>query len=99
MLIAGAVQAETASDWLSICSQCVSPTVTRHTGYGTANAVAEGKITRSDVASWCAQWQPDDRTCLRTQSASEDMAKTYRATADCTAGRITAVDGETYAHA
>jgi len=84
--------------WLSICSKCVSPTISRASGLGTANAVAEGKITAADVADWCAQWEPDDRTCAR-QNASEIDGKLYRATADCTQGKITTIQGESYVYA
>lgn len=91
----GAPQADT----LSVCSQCLSPSVTQHSGYGTATATAEAHVTRADAESWCASWQPGDRACVRQQLASEEARQVYRASADCTRGRITAVDGQTYAYA
>jgi hypothetical protein len=85
--------------WLSLCSQCMSPSITSTSGLGTANAVVEARIGRRDAEQWCASWQPDDKACVRQQMADETYGKPYRATADCTRGRITAVDGETYVHA
>ena len=91
---APAVGAE--AEWLSVCSKCVSPTVFSRSGIGSANAVAEARITRAEVEGWCANWQPGDRSCVKQQLAVEDLKKVYRATADCPAGRITPIDGKTY---
>jgi hypothetical protein len=87
-------------EWLSVCGKCLSPSVTSKSGIGTANAVAEGRITRKDAERWCASWEPDRLAdCAREQLASEDAKQSYRATADCTRGRITAIDGQTYTQA
>jgi hypothetical protein len=90
--------ARTSTDWLSLCGKCLSPSITSKSGLGTANAVAEGRITRRDAEEWCANWSPGTNleTCARQQLASGEAKKTYRATADCTKGRITAIDGVTY---
>jgi hypothetical protein len=86
-----------SGEWLSLCAKCLSPSVTSKSGIGTANAVAEARITRHDAESWCAGWQPETiAACVREQLASEDAKTTYRATADCARGRITAIDGQTY---
>lgn len=92
----GAIAATPAYDWLSLCSKCLSPTIFATSGLGTANAVAEARITQEGVAGWCANWTPDDKSCVREQMANEDSKRVYRATANCPAGRITAVDGKTY---
>ncbi|MEO7402002.1 MAG: hypothetical protein ABIV07_14760 [Polaromonas sp.] len=97
LLMAGAVGSASAeSEWLAVCNQCVSPTIFAKSGVGTAHARAEARITRADVQSWCASWQPGDKTCLKNQLAAEDLTKVYRATANCPAGRITPIDGKSY---
>jgi len=93
-----AAPAAAQKDWLSLCGKCLSPSITSKSGLGTANAVAEGRITRRDAEGWCANWAPGEplETCVRRELASGEANKTYRATADCTKGRITAIDGVTY---
>ena len=97
MVSAGAATA-VASDWLSLCSQCLSPTVISTSGLGTANAVAEGRITAAEATNWCRQWAPSDnpKSCVREQMASDEARRSYRASADCPAGRMIAVDGKPY---
>ena len=85
-----------AADWLSLGSKHWAPMVTSKSGIGTANAAAEAKVTRDEIVGWCANWSPDDKGCVKRELASDAAKETYRATADCTRGRITAVDGNTY---
>lgn len=92
----GATTASAQADWLALCSKCVNPTVFSKSGIGTANAVAEARITSAEVQGWCANWQPGDKNCVKQQLAAEDLNKVYRATANCPAGRITPIDGKTY---
>jgi len=89
------------SEWLSLCGQCLSPSVTSKSGIGTAHAVAEAKITRKDAEAWCENWQPgaDAATCVKGQLSSDEAKKIYRASADCTQGRIAAIDGNSYTQA
>jgi hypothetical protein len=97
LLLAGAFgSANAAGEWLAVCSQCVNPTIFSKSGVGTASARAEARITRAEVKDWCDNWQPGDKTCLKNQLAAEDLNKIYRATANCPAGRITPIDGNTY---
>lgn len=65
-------------------------------GIGTAHAVAEAHVTRKEIEGWCANWSPDDKGCVARELASDAAKQTYRASADCTRGRITAVHGGTY---
>lgn len=83
-------------EWLSLGSKHWAPTVFSKTGAGTSNAVAEARVTRAEIEGWCANWTPGDRDCVRSQLATPEAKKTWRATADCTKGRITPVDGNTY---
>lgn len=81
---------------LSLGSKHWAPTVVSKTGAGTANAVAEARVTREAIEGWCANWSPGDRNCVRGVLDSPDAKITYRASANCMAGRITAVDSNTY---
>src|SRR4029453_18047904 len=78
-----------AYDWLSLGSKHWAPTITSKSGIGTAHAVAEAKATRKEIEGWCANWTPDDKGCVARELASDAARKTYRASADCTKGRIT----------
>ncbi len=94
----GAAAAEPA--WLALCSRCLSPTVIDSSGLGTANATATARITRDGATAWCENWQPDGvAACVREQMAGDDARRVFRASADCTSGRITAIDGVTYRQA
>src|SRR5262245_210188 len=96
LLVAHTTDAAEQYDWLSLGSKFWAPTITSKSGIGTAHAVAEAKVTRKEIEGWCANWTPDDKGCVARELASDAAKKTYRASADCTKGRITAVDGETY---
>ncbi len=93
---AGARAQET--NWLSLCSQCLNPTIISKSGIGTAQAVAIARMTKEGAADWCGSWRPDGNpaACIKEQLAEQPPGKTYRASADCTQGRITGVDGATY---
>ncbi len=90
--------ASAQSEWLSLCGKCLNPAVTSKSGIGTAQARAEGMITRGDAEGWCQNWEPQTplQQCVRQQFGSDDAKRIYRASADCTAGRITPIDGATY---
>lgn len=91
-LAAGAAERE----WLAICAKCIAPSVITKSGIGTADARAEARVQKQDAVEWCGNWQPDDRNCVRDQMASDEARQTYRARANCPAGTITAIDGNTY---
>ena len=86
-----------AEEWLSLGAKHWAPTVVSKTGAGTANAVAEARVMREAIAGWCGNWAPGDAGCVARELASPAAQQTYRASADCIAGRITPVDGKTYA--
>ena len=85
-----------AEEWLSLGAKNWAPTVVSKTGAGTANAVAEARVMRDAIAGWCGNWAPGDAGCVARELASPAAQQTYRASADCIAGRITPVDGNTY---
>ena len=87
-----------AQDWLAICSKCIAPSIISKSGIGTANAVATARISRRDAQDYCQNWMPDAplEDCIRGQLAAPEAKQTYRASADCIAGRITPIDGKTY---
>lgn len=83
-------------EWLALCSKCASPTIFSLTGTDTANALAQARMTREEIEGWCANWQPGDTACVKQALLDHDLKKIYRASADCKAGRITPVDGNSY---
>lgn len=98
--VAASVSAGVAAsqhEWLSLGAKHWAPTVISKSGIGTANAVAEARATRQAIEGWCANWSPGDKDCVHRELATPEAKKTWRAAADCQAGRITAVDGHTYA--
>jgi len=90
-----------ASDmgWLSLCSKCISPSITATSGLGTAKAVAEARMSRADIQGWCENWSPQDSGCVARELANPDNKETFKATADCTAGRIHTILGEDFTYA
>lgn len=99
IVFAGALSNAVAAEHLSLGSKHWAPTIFKQSGTGTANATAEAKVTRAEIEGWCANWTPGDKGCVQREMSSEAARKVYRASADCTRGRITAVDGETYSFA
>lgn len=85
-----------AAEHLSLGSKHWAPTIFKKSGIGSANASAEAKVTREEIEGWCANWSPGDKGCVQRELSSEAANRVYRASADCTRGRITAVDGKTY---
>ena len=85
-----------AQEWLSLGAKGWAPTVFRKSGIGTTHAVAEARVTPQDLIGWCENWTPDDKSCPTRMMAEVDLKRVYRATADCRAGRITTVQGESY---
>jgi hypothetical protein len=71
-----------------------SPAITSLKGVGTANAVAEGRVTQQVLKEFCsanAQYYKSAADCV-----GQFANRVYRATADCTAGRITTTSEVTY---
>jgi hypothetical protein len=93
----GAAPSLTEQEPLALCGQCLNPVVQRKSGIGTSEAFAEAKVTRAAAQAWCQNWQPQANlsACVQEQLASEAQ-KTYRASANCQAGTITAADGSPY---
>lgn len=89
-------------DVMPICTlpQCLNPRVTAKSGIGTANATAEAKVHPDDAAKWCATYKPKDKLCVQEQVRSGwvGFRGLYRANADCVAGRMTPIDGNTYTY-
>src|SRR5262245_12639768 len=71
-----------------------SPAITSLKGAGTANAVAEARMTQKTLADFCsanAQYYKNTAHCV-----GQFANKIFRASADCTAGRITTTAELTY---
>ncbi len=98
LIVAGSAGVATpaSTESLSLCGQCLNPSITSKSGMGTANAVAEARITRQDAMAWCSNWHPEDKNCANGQLASDEAKKNYRASANCTTGKITTIDGKSY---
>jgi hypothetical protein len=72
-----------------------SPAITSLKGVGTANAVAEARLTPQILTEFCsshAQHYASRAHCVETVGGN----KIFRASADCTAGRITTTAALTY---
>jgi hypothetical protein len=82
---------------ISLCSKCLSPSVSSKSGAGTTNAVAQGKVTLKDAQMWCGSWEPDSKACPKEQLASE-KGQVYKISANCPAGKFTSQDGTVYTH-
>jgi hypothetical protein len=91
------------TEYMPICNlpKCLNPQVTSKSGIGTANAMVEAKIAPEDAEKWCATYKPRDKYCAKEQVKSGwvGFRSLYRASADCVAGRMTAIDGGTYTYA
>ena len=97
------VNAADNPEYMPICTlpKCLNPRVTTKSGIGTANAAVEAKVTAEDAAKWCATYKPMDKLCVTEQVRSGwiGFRNLYRANADCVAGKMTAIDGNTYTYA
>ncbi len=89
--------AQEQGDWISLCSKCLSPSVSSKSGIGTTNAVAVGKVTLKDAEMWCGSWEPDSKTCPKEQLANE-KGQLYKISANCQAGKFTSYDNSVYTH-
>lgn len=80
--------------------KCLNPRVTAKSGIGTANATVEAKVTPEDAAKWCATYKPMYKLCQQEEVRNGwiGFKNLYRASADCIAGRMTPIDGNTYTY-
>jgi hypothetical protein len=77
---------------LALCGRCASPRITAASGIGTANARAEARMTREAVLERDAPCDGDNTpACIQRETT-----KVYRASADCTAGKITTILDESF---
>ena len=97
MMALFAAAQQNQGEWISLCSKCLSPSVSSKSGAGTTNAVAQGKVTLKDAQMWCGSWEPDNKACPKEQLASEKGA-VYKISANCPAGTFTSHDGTAYTH-
>ena len=96
------VLAADGAETMPICTlpKCLNPRVTAKSGIGTANASVEAKVTPEDAAKWCASYKPRYKLCQQEEVRNGwiGFKNLYRASADCVAGRMTAIDGNTYTY-
>jgi hypothetical protein len=92
----------TGGESMPICTlpKCLNPRVTAKSGIGTANATVEAKVTPEDAAKWCATYKPSYKLCQQEEVRNGwiGFKNLYRASADCVAGRMTPIDGNTYTY-
>jgi hypothetical protein len=102
-LTLSAFSAQAAEDtWISLGAREPLITISSSTGIGTANAVVEGKLTEEEAKDHCENFRPMDsaeetRQCV--DGLLREYDKTYRITADCVAGKITTVYGDSFTYA
>ncbi|MEP6601525.1 MAG: hypothetical protein ABJB49_06900 [Nitrospirota bacterium] len=91
------------AEYMPVCNhpRCINPQVTSKSGIGTANATVEAKVLPEGADKWCAANNPRYKYCSKDQveGGGTGAKRLYRASADCVAGRMTAIDGNTYTYA
>ena len=92
------VNGQNEAEYIPLCGQCPTPSIHSKSGFRTAHAMAEGKVTPTDAKNWCANWQPDDKNCAKDQLAGE-KGTVYRISANCPAGKLTSWDDKEYQYA
>jgi len=92
-----------AAEYMPVCNhpRCLNPQVTSKSGIGTANATVEAKVTPEGAEKWCAANKPRDKFCPKEEvkMGGTGARSLYRASADCVAGRMNAIDGNVYTYA
>jgi len=76
-----------------------SPVITSLKGAGTANASAEARMMPKDLNAYCSdheQYYTSAAACLK-QKNTQYANTIFRASADCTAGKITTTEDQAYA--
>jgi hypothetical protein len=91
-----AAAAPEQGQWLASCFRCPAPAVFSKKGAGTAQAVAEARLTASELLTSCAETDPNAVEACVKRELAESGKQIYRATADCTSGRITTIDEQQY---
>lgn len=95
-------RAASSPEWLA-STDGPNPTVTSKSGVGTAQAVAQAKVTSDAVQTFCAdqagQGDPAQAraaidACAKQQKG--ELGKSYSIRADCTVGRLQPLDGKPY---
>jgi hypothetical protein len=96
---------QAGGEFLPLCllPKCLNPRVISKSGVGTANARAEAKVTAEDAARWCAQNNPTYKGCVDDRveyggSADRFNNIDFKASANCTAGTLVAVDDLSYTY-
>lgn len=99
-LLISRVQAQ-EGEWLAVCNRCPSPVVFNKTGTGSANSVAEARMTRQQFQESCAEQGLKGAAlakCVKDETAA-DGGKIYKASANCQTGSLTPIDGKQYTFA
>ncbi len=99
--------AQANGQFLPVCllPRCLNPRIVSTSGVGTANAVAQAKVTREDATAWCAQFNAANKSCVEDQLAqggtaggAKFRANDFKAMANCATGKLNAVDGRSYTY-
>jgi len=100
-----AAPARPGGDFLPLCllERCLNPRVLAKSGIGTANATATAKVTADDAKVWCAKYNPTYKDCVRDRveygGAAERLSSVeFKASANCQAGTMTAIDELQYTY-
>jgi hypothetical protein len=102
---APAAASRPGGDFLPLCllERCLNPRVLSKSGVGTANATAMAKVVADDAKVWCAKYNPTYRDCLRDRveyggAADRLSSVEFKASANCEAGTLHAVDDIQYTY-
>ena len=100
-----AAAARPGGDFLPLCllERCLNPRVLSKSGIGTANATATAKVTAEDAKVWCTKYNPTYKDCVRDRveyggAADRLSSVEFKASANCQAGTLAAVDGLQYTY-
>jgi len=102
---AQAAASRPGGDFLPLCllERCLNPRVLSKSGVGSASATAAAKVTADDAKAWCAKYNPTYKDCVRDRveyggAADRLSSVEFKASANCQAGTLAAVDGLQYTY-
>lgn len=82
--------------WLSLGAKEPRNTILESSGIDTADASAKARIEPEDAHEHCSNFVPSNVAACAENLLQSESGRVYTAEADCLAGKITTVNGESY---